>query len=550
MANLSQEKRNRMLSFLESLREVNKDDVSSLRAINEIEQVLNEKKYGLVWEEHTELVDELVEKNVLIFNESRSKQIKKGNNDVYNFLLEGDNLHSLKLLEKTHKGKINVIYIDPPYNTGNKDFKYNDQFVDSNDAYAHSKWLSFMSVRLQIAKKLLSDDGIIFISIDDNEQAPLKLLCDEIFGDTNFIGQLHWKRKKQPSYLHGNIAGVMEYITVFAKNRVKAPKLAIATTTDSTTRVDNASNQASVREIKAGIRVKLASDIMCISKGVYKNKTMSTEFLDDVYIENGRTKNSFRAVAKYRDSQERINQFCDEDVLFITKNYSFRRDKLQADLNNRKAITDLLLDWGDNQDADKEFKAIIKTDNFSYPKPSSLIYNLIKSYGENDITVLDFFAGSGTTGHAVARLNSDDGGQRKYILCTNNENNICEEVTYQRLVNIQNELPHNLKYFKTGFISKTVNTSLIDNLLDYIRPLVELEYACDIDNSLMRIFLNEDEFDMFTEDNEDITLKRVFLASDIFMSSEQEQKLAEANCEIIRIPEYYYRDELIETGDI
>lgn len=550
MANLSQEKRNRMLSFLESLREVNKDDVSSLRAINEIEQVLNEKKYGLVWEEHTELVDELVEKNVLIFNESRSKQIKKGNNDVYNFLLEGDNLHSLKLLEKTHKGKINVIYIDPPYNTGNKDFKYNDQFVDSNDAYAHSKWLSFMSVRLQIAKKLLSDDGIIFISIDDNEQAPLKLLCDEIFGDTNFIGQLHWKRKKQPSYLHGNIAGVMEYITVFAKNRVKAPKLAIATTTDSTTRVDNASNQASVREIKAGIRVKLASDIMCISKGVYKNKTMSTEFLDDVYIENGRTKNSFRAVAKYRDSQERINQFCDEDVLFITKNYSFRRDKLQADLNNRKAITDLLLDWGDNQDADKEFKAIIKTDNFSYPKPSSLIYNLIKSYGENDITVLDFFAGSGTTGHAVARLNSDDGGQRKYILCTNNENNICEEVTYQRLVNIQNELPHNLKYFKTGFISKTVNTSLIDNLLDYIRPLVELEYACDIDNSSMRIFLNEDEFDMFTEDNEDITLKRVFLASDIFMSSEQEQKLAEANCEIIRIPEYYYRDELIETGDI
>lgn len=550
MANLSQEKRNRMLSFLESLRAVNKDDVSSLRAINEIEQVLNEKKYGLVWEEHTELVDELVEKNVLIFNESRSKQIKKGNNDVYNFLLEGDNLHSLKLLEKTHKGKIKVIYIDPPYNTGNKDFKYNDQFVDSNDSYAHSKWLSFMSVRLKIAKNLLSDDGIIFISIDDNEQAPLKLLCDEIFGDTNFIGQLHWKRKKQPSYLHGNIASVMEYITVFAKNRVKAPKLAIDTTTDSTTRVDNASNQASVREIKAGIRVKLASDIMCISKGVYKNKTMSTEFLDDVYIENGRTKNSFRAVAKYRDSQDRINQFCDEDVFFITKNYSFRRDKLQADLNNRKAITDLLLDWGDNQDADKEFKAIIKTDNFSYPKPSSLIYNLIKSYGENDITILDFFAGSGTTGHAVARLNSDDGGQRKYILCTNNENNICEEVTYQRLVNIQNELPHNLKYFKTGFISKAVNTSLIDNLLDYIRPLVELEYTCDIDNSLMRIFLNEDEFDMFMEDNEDITLTRVFLASDIFMSSEQEQKLAEANCEIIRIPEYYYRDELIETGDI
>lgn len=550
MANLSEEKRIRMLSFLKSLREVNKDDATSLRAINEIEQVLNEKKYGLVWEEHIEQVDELAERNVLIFNECRSKQIRKENNKFYNFLLEGDNLHSLKLLEKTHKGKIKVIYIDPPYNTGNKDFKYNDQFVDSNDSYAHSKWLSFMSVRLKIAKKLLSDDGIIFISIDDNEQAPLKLLCDEIFGDTNFIGQLHWKRKKQPSYLHGNIASVMEYITVFAKNRAKAPKLAIDTTTDSTTRVDNASNQASVREIKAGIRVKLASDIVCIPKGVYKNKTMTTEFLDDVYIENGRTKNSFRAVAKYRDSQERINQFCDEDVFFITRNYSFRRDKLQSDLNNRKAITDLLLDWGDNQDADKEFKALVKSDNFSYPKPSSLIYNLIKSYGENDITVLDFFAGSGTTGHAVARLNSDDGGQRKYILCTNNENNICEEVTYQRLANIQNELPHNLKYFKTGFISKEVNVSLLDDLLDYIRPLVELENTCDIDNSLMKIFLSEDEFDLFMADDIDIALTRVFLASDIFLSSEQEQKLVKAKCEIIRIPEYYYRDELIATGDI
>lgn len=167
---------------------------------------------------------------------------------------------------------------DPPYNTGNKDFIYNDSFVDKTDGYSHSKWLSFMSERLEIARELLSDEGVIFISIDDNEQAQLKLLCDEIFGENNFIGHLHWKRKKQPSYLHGNIASVMEYISVYAKDRQNSPKLSIETTSDETTRIDNASNQEAERVIKAGIRVKLDSDINRIEKGIYKNKTMSTEF--------------------------------------------------------------------------------------------------------------------------------------------------------------------------------------------------------------------------------------------------------------------------------
>ena len=156
MANLSQIKRERMLKFLETLKEQHKDD-ESLIAINEIEKELTNKKYGLVWEEHEEEVDKMMETHIPVFTEDKDKEIiGNPDSDDCNFLLEGDNLHSLKLLEKTHKGKIDVIYIDPPYNTGNKDFIYEDDYVKSEDSYKHSMWISFMYKRLKIARVLLS----------------------------------------------------------------------------------------------------------------------------------------------------------------------------------------------------------------------------------------------------------------------------------------------------------------------------------------------------------------------------------------------------------
>ena len=187
--NLSNKKRKEMIDFLEILRQEHTDD-KSIRAINQIENELTEKKYGLVWEEYSEKVDEMLVNNIPIFKEIEDKKILVNEEKPFNFLLEGDNLHSLTLLEKTHTGKVDVIYIDPPYNTGNKDFIYDDKFIDKTDGYIHSKWLSFMSKRLEIAKKLLKDDGIIFISIDDNEQAQLKLLCDNIFGEENLIATI------------------------------------------------------------------------------------------------------------------------------------------------------------------------------------------------------------------------------------------------------------------------------------------------------------------------------------------------------------------------
>ena len=184
MANLSQEKRQRMLAFLDTIRQEHKDDDDVLIALGEIESELNAKKYGLVWEQHEEAVDVMMRTHIPVFTEDAGKEITCDESGVYNFLLEGDNLHSLRLLEKTHRGRIDVIYIDPPYNTGNS-FVYADENVDLNDAFRHSKWLSFMSTRLRIAHKLLSPDGLIFVSIDDNEQAQLKLLMDEIFSEDN-----------------------------------------------------------------------------------------------------------------------------------------------------------------------------------------------------------------------------------------------------------------------------------------------------------------------------------------------------------------------------
>ena len=164
-----------MIAFLELLKKQHSDD-DSLIAINRIEKELTSKKYGLVWEEHQEEVDKKMETHIPVFSEIPEYElIEDEYNTSFNFLLEGDNLHSLKLLEKTHKGKVDVIYIDPPYNTGNKDFIYNDEFVGREDSFRHSTWLSFLSERLRIAHKLLSPDGFIFVSIDDNEQAQLKL---------------------------------------------------------------------------------------------------------------------------------------------------------------------------------------------------------------------------------------------------------------------------------------------------------------------------------------------------------------------------------------
>ncbi|MTP85320.1 site-specific DNA-methyltransferase, partial [Turicibacter sanguinis] len=216
MANLSQIKRDRMKAFLETLKEANSSD-EQIKAINEIENFLDEKRYGLVWEEHEEQVDVMMRDNIPVFTEDESKKIISDPEKPMNFILEGDNLHSLYLLEKTHKGKVDIIYIDPPYNTTNEGFTYDDKKVDINDGFRHSKWISFMQKRIKIAKNILSPNGILFISIDDNEYQNIKSLCDEMFGTTSFVTSFIWQKKTGASDAKG-IATITEYILCYCNN--------------------------------------------------------------------------------------------------------------------------------------------------------------------------------------------------------------------------------------------------------------------------------------------------------------------------------------------
>ena len=371
----------------------------------------------------------------LHLNNTLSKNI----DTTENLVLKGDNLDSLKILKNHYSGKIKCIYIDPPYNTTSDEFVYPDKF-DKEEAEvlglanlsesdfarmdfsfktkkSHNGWLAFMYPRLLLARDLLSKDGVIFISIDDNEQANLKLLCDnDIFGEENFIECLKWKRKKQPSFLATHTAKVMEYVLVYAKNYSELEKLSIEGISDATKKVVNLTNPYSERIFPKGVRVKLGDEGV-IPKGTYTIKTMTIEYLDDVKYQNGKTTEPVRVKAQFSVSQDKIKEYTDKELLFITVNKGLRRDVSEDEKDKRKSITDLLLDWGDNQDSDNEMKSLFDENYFEYTKPSKLIFNLTKAVSDDDFIVLDFFAGSGTTGHAVMQLNAEDGGNRKFILC-------------------------------------------------------------------------------------------------------------------------------------
>lgn len=396
------------------------------------------EKYQLTWPGKKEAI---LTANTPINKTLRPKYDKSVNfNNTHNIYIEGDNLEALKILQESYLNKIKCIYIDPPYNTGN-DFIYNDKFdksseqelidsgqIDSNgnrlisnnvsNGRFHSDWLSMMYSRIKLARNLLSKDGLIFISIDENEYENLKKICMEIFGEPNFIASLKWKKKKQPSFL-ARVAVIMEYVLVFAKDSSKISKLSVETLSDSDKPIVNSSNKTTTLHFSKGIRCK-ANDFMTIKAGIYQNKSMSVEILNDIVVENGRTTNDFDATSKYRLSQEQLDKFIEDDLVFITKNLGFRRDLSEDEKGAGKSITDLLLDWGQNQDGSNDLKKIFDiTDDeniFSNPKPSLLIKNLIRTICSDEDIVLDFFGGSSTTAQAVLELNAENNVNNSFII--------------------------------------------------------------------------------------------------------------------------------------
>lgn len=582
MANLSQQKRERMLEFLNQLKSEHTDD-ASLIALNEIENALISKKYGLVWEQHEEQVDVMMRDNVPVFREVPEKEIKGDpDSEQYNFLLEGDNLHSLKLLEKTHRGRIDVIYIDPPYNTGNKDFIYDDTFIDADDSYKHSKWLSFMAERLSILKNLLSKTGLIFISIGEQELSSLKLLCDEIFGERNYITIFSRQMKSggaKGKYYTPNI----DYVLTYSKNIDELPNFKAILTQKQ---IDTFYNKTETEGTRKG-ELYGEERLFKASLEARPNQRYYIQCPDGSFaIPPGET-----FPEKLEDGCAVLPKSTDKVWKWIYSRY--QKELAQGNIIFKKTKTSGLVDENGNQSkwniynklwlSEQQEKGVVPSNfiqeyenrqsaaemknlglNFTYAKPVDLIKYLITIANQrDDILILDCFAGSGTTGQAVLELNAEDKGDRHFILCTNNENNICEEVTYPRLKiisegyrdrkkKVKPALEFNLKYYKTDFIPKVSDKedySVTDELLKHIKEMIQLENGINVDGENYLIILTDDDADEL-EKHTDIVekCKGIYISNDVFLTSSQEKLFSGVSLK--QIPDYYFEDELREVHEI
>ncbi len=391
--------------------------------IASLENELSSKKYGLVWdgEKNLEQVVVRTEKELPILKRVETKDIVSKFGEE-NLLIEGDNFHVLSAMLYTHSESIDVIYIDPPYNTGNKEemFKYNDSFVDREDGYRHSKWLNMMEKRLILARKLLSDDGMIFISIDDNEMGQLKLLCDRIFGESNFESFI-WKKKGGAGNTEKIIGCLTEYIFCYFKK--KKPGIFNYRTIERKYKHSDDIGQFNLEGIEK------------TNKGIYERPTMLFGIVDPATGIEFLPGKDMRWTIGFDGIKEEIEN---NKIHFDYKRKKVYRKKRPEDYEKSENVYyNLFTNHGSLATAKDELKEILgDREIFATPKPVKLMKAILEIASKEDSIILDFFAGSGTMGQAVLEMNKQDGGKRKFILCTNNEGGIIEDVTYPRIKNI------------------------------------------------------------------------------------------------------------------
>lgn len=440
--------------------------------IEEIEQLRKRKRYGLVWEDNTEDVVEVCKKYLPVLDEVKSKEIISDTNKPINLIIEGDNFHALSVLNYTHKGKVDVIYIDPPYNTGAKDWKYNNDYVDINDQWRHSKWISFMRNRLQISKGLLKKDGIMIIAIDDNELNTLSLLLDELFPNKirNTVAIVH----NPHGVSRSGFSRCHEYaLFLLNPNQIINKKQAL----------EDLRNICLRRSGNNSLR----TDSPTMFYPIYIDKT-TLEIISVGDVPD----NKFHPKSQVIDKGDSYEIWPIDDKN-IEKNWYYSRKRV---IEN--GVSELTIKWVKKQlnpyfkhsnNSEQTYKTVwvgreydagaygstlvkdIVQNNFPFPKSINTVTDCLRAVLTNkDAVVLDFFAGSGTTGHAVMELNEIDKGKRKFILCTNNEDNngegtkIADDMCYPRIENVikgykglldgkkYQGLKGNLKYFRTAFV--------------------------------------------------------------------------------------------------
>lgn len=451
-------------------------DKSSLVA--ELKRLSDRKKYGLVWEEKPEAVVERCKTELPVIEEVSDRALDVDQSLPVNFIIEGDNYHALSVLNYTHLGKIDAIYIDPPYNTGAKNWIYNNDYVDGNDSFRHSKWLSFMERRLRLAKTLLKNDGIIVVTIDDYEIATLTLLMNEIFGEENHLGTVVIKNNPQGRSSVSGFQVSHEYALFYGRGH-EARIARLARTQEQIDRYKEmddlgpfewrnfrAQYSTESPKMKYPIFIKKDCSDFRLPKMKWNEDRQSYDLLEkpdaseiiSLPIDpNGRERT-------WKWSKETVKAVKDAEM-----GVRFDKDKKPSVYYKGRMKDDGMLpytiwdkpDYSASSMGSNLLATMIGVKKFDYPKSLYAVMDSLRVLtSKKNALILDFFAGSGTTGHAVMELNKEDGGKRHFILCTNNENGIAENVTYQRIrkaiegFNETKGIPANVRYFKTAFVPK------------------------------------------------------------------------------------------------
>jgi len=464
--NLIQEKDNRIVRLEKEIERLKKN--------------LKRQKYGLVWMDVPEAFEDDVENKLPILKEVPELAIKSKDDKPTHILIEGDNYHALTCLNYTHKGKVDIIYIDPPYNTGSDGFKYKDKrildkFPDGTEVpkdhpYRHSYWLSFMRKRLEISRDVMKETGIIFISIDDNEFAQLKLLCDEIYGGSNFVNIIVWKKTNSPKSQASSLGNQHEFVLVYAKNIEKLSLNKFAGGIDEKYRSSFRYNDGDGRETYQTVAIIAGG-----TQRSEKRKSFDFHGVDEQWL--------------YK--KETLEKWWNENRIYKTKNGQYRLKKYLNETEGRM-LSDIWID--------DEIKALQGGSGeyigFTTQKPLSLIKRIIKLYPNKNSVVLDFFAGSGTTAEAVVLQNEEDGGNRQVLLVTNNDevvngqtNKIMSDICYPRVKRVVRDYGNGVVFYKTAFVGK-------NNILDVTdKDKIELAH-----NAGELLAIAENTFDLVRQD--------------------------------------------------
>ncbi|OGO23583.1 MAG: hypothetical protein A2Z28_03850 [Chloroflexi bacterium RBG_16_51_9] len=452
--------------------------------IKKIKALEKRKKYGLVWDSEREPEKVVLDcqKELPVLKEIKYKEIQSGKDDVTHILIEGDNYHALSVLNYTHEKTVDLIYIDPPYNTGTDEFSYNDRYIDKEDPYRHTKWLSFMEKRLKLAKNLLKKTGVIAVSINEEEQAQLKLMCDDIFAEENYLTMFSVKVRHEERILKGDkdFHEVIEYLYLYRKSHEHRTVKRIR---------DNTSLEEytyKIRELtKTPQIMKFGSKVVQVFKpGDFEvNKTSPDA--------NSLKKISIRGSIKEGNSSGRFYMRHLDPITSTNRGYLIKVPNMGDDglefryflvpSSDKRINGDYFQGVPLNRADTKEvpfpnfLDFVDEFNNVGYEggvefrngkKPVAFINHIFEIGGvlrNKNAVILDFFAGSGSTGQAALEANKHDGGKRQFILCTNNENNICTDICYPRILkvikgykNSKGEavegLGGNLKYYQTAFV--------------------------------------------------------------------------------------------------